>query len=133
MVAPEMAKVTPAFGFGFRLKVVGRILAVVERPTFADEPTVDVFAARVAHGQQPGLSITAWPTQSTCRSSQVLLQPFRRELAARPLLSMGVAYLILLGRVDPFKAHVLASDDDRVAVDDTGTADDIGLRGDSVR
>ena len=68
MVAPEMAKVTPAFGFGFRLKVVGRILAVVERPTFADEPTVDVFAARVAHGQQPGLSITAWPTQSTCRS-----------------------------------------------------------------
>jgi hypothetical protein len=32
MVAPEMAKVTPAFGFGFRLKVVRRILAVAERP-----------------------------------------------------------------------------------------------------
>src|SRR5512132_1774062 len=49
---------TAAFGFRFRLEVVGRVLAVIERPPFADEPIVDAFAAGVAHGEQPVVPIT---------------------------------------------------------------------------
>jgi hypothetical protein len=45
-------------------------------------------------------------------------------------LSISGAGLIHLGRVNASKAHVLASDDDRVAVDHPSRAGNIGLHGD---
>ena len=48
-----------AFGFGFRREVVAGVLAVVERPSLADKPIVDVFAAGVAHGQQSAVPIAS--------------------------------------------------------------------------
>jgi hypothetical protein len=42
-------------------------------------------------------------------------------------------HVILLGRIDPSKSDVLAIDDDGIAVDNLGGADDIGLRRDGGR
>jgi hypothetical protein len=110
---------------------VQQVPAIVERPPLTDEPIVDVFAAGVAHGQQPVVTITSVADAVDLPAPQVPVQPFRREPASRPLLSIGGARLIPLGRGDPFKADVLASDDDRVAVDDPGRAGNIRLRGEA--
>lgn len=61
---------------------------------------------------------------------QVLLQPFRGAPAAQPVLPIGGARLIRLGRVNALQTDVLAGNDNRIAIDDLGGADDVGLRRD---
>lgn len=89
-----------ALGCRLGVKVVGGVLAVVERPSLADEPIVDVFAARVAHGQQPAVSIAGVADALDLTSAQVLCQPFRGGPAAGRFLPVGGAGLVQLGRVD---------------------------------
>ena len=57
LAAPDTGSL--AFGFDFRREIVAGVLAVVERPAFADEPVVDVFAARIANGQEPAVAIAS--------------------------------------------------------------------------
>jgi hypothetical protein len=108
---------TLPLGFGFRRQIVGRVLAVVECPSLADEAVVDAFAAGVALGQQPAVAITGVADALDLPSAQVLCQPLRSHPAAWPLLSKGGARLIRLGRIDALRTHMFARDDDGVAVD----------------
>ena len=91
-------------------------------PTPGDEPSIRIYLAGPAYGDQPSLAIPEHPIASDTCTAELGCNTQRRYLAARPDFSCRVpAGLSRFGRVDAQETNLLSTDFDEIATEDGGT------------